>query len=133
MAAEMPARVEAVAGATVADFPWADAAAAVTALNAAASTLGTQLDARSTMLPTIVDWEGAYRHEFDGAYARITGTASGLKETLATQAYLAASVNDFRRWQAEGANQAQRSYNQAALESDPPASTTRRSGRNIPV
>lgn len=126
MAAEMPARVDAVAGAIVVEFPWADAAAAVTALNSAASTLGTQLDSRSTMLPTIVDWEGAYRHEFDGAYARITGTASGLKETLAT---LASSIVSG----AEGANQAQRSYNQAALEPDPPASATRRSGRNIPV
>jgi uncharacterized protein YukE len=126
MAAEMPARVEAVAGATVAEFPWADAAAAVTALNSAASTLGTQLDSRSRMLPSIVDWEGAYRHEFDGAYARITGTASGLKETLAT---LASSIVSG----AEGANQAQRSYNQAALEPEPPASATRRSGRNIPV
>jgi uncharacterized protein YukE len=126
MAAEMPARVEAVAGATVAEFPWAGAAAAVAALNTAASTLGTQLDARSTMLPTIVDWEGAYRHEFDGACARITGTASGLKETLAT---LASSIVSG----AEGANQAQRSHNQAALEPDPPTSTRRRPGRNIPV
>jgi len=126
MAAEMPARVEAVAGATVAEFPWAGAAAAVAALNTAASTLGTQLDARSTMLPTIVDWEGAYRHEFDGACARITGTASGLKETLAT---LASSIVSG----AEGANQAQRSHNQAALEPDAPTSTRRRPGRNIPV
>ena len=126
MAAEMPARVEAVAGATVVDFPWAAAAAAVTALNAAASTLGAQLDARSTMLPTIVDWHGAYRDEFDRAYGRITGTASGLKETLTT---LASSIVSG----AENANHAQRRYNQAALEPDPPASTTRRSGRNIPV
>jgi uncharacterized protein YukE len=126
MAAEIPARVEAVAGATVAEFPWADAAAAVAALNAAASILGTQLDTRSTMLPTIVDWEGAYRREFDGAYARITGTASGLKETLAT---LASSIVSG----AEDANQAQRTYNQAALEPDPSASTMRRSGHNIPV
>ena len=125
MAAEMPARVDAVAGATVVDFPWADAAAAVTALNTAASTLGTQLDSRSTMLPTIVDWVGAYRDEFDRAYVGITGTASGLKEALAT---LASSIVSG----AEAANQAQRSYNQAALEPDPPASTTRRSGRNIP-
>jgi uncharacterized protein YukE len=126
MAAEMPARVEAVAGATVADFPWADAAAAVTALNTAASTVGTQLDSRSTMLPAIVDWVGTYRDEFDRAYGRITGTASGLKETLAT---LASSIVSG----AEGANQAQRTYNQTALEPDSPASTTRRSGRNIPV
>jgi uncharacterized protein YukE len=126
MAAEMPARVEAVAGATVADFPWAAAAAAVTALSTAASTLGTQLDSRSTMLPTIVDWAGTYRDEFDRTYGRITGTASGLKETLAT---LASSIVSG----AETANQAQRSYNQAALEPDPPAATPRRSVRNIPV
>ncbi|MGH9288222.1 MAG: hypothetical protein ACRD0V_08040 [Acidimicrobiales bacterium] len=126
MAAEMPAKVEAVAGATVVDFPWVDAAAAVTVLNTAASTLGTQLDSRTTMLPTIVDWEGAYRDEFDRAYGRITGTASGLKETLAT---LASSIVSG----AEVANQAQRRYNQAAMEPDPPASTARRPGRNIPV
>jgi uncharacterized protein YukE len=126
MAAEMPARVEAVAGATVADFPWGAAAAAVAALNAAASTLGTQLESRSTMLPTIVDWAGTYRDEFDRGYGRITGTAAGLKETLAT---LASSIVSG----AEGANQAQRRYNQAALEPDPPASTTRPYGRNIPV
>jgi uncharacterized protein YukE len=126
MAAEMPARVEAVPGATVVDFPWADAAAAVTALTTAASTLGTQLDSRATMLPTIVDWKGTYRDEFDRAYGRITATATGLKEALAT---LASSIVSG----AEGANQAQRSYNQAALEPDPPASTARRAGRNIPV
>jgi uncharacterized protein YukE len=126
MAAEMPARVGAVAGAPVADFPWADAAAAVAALNTAARTLGAQLDSRSTMLPTIVDWAGTYRDEFDRAYGRITGTASGLKETLAT---LASSIVSG----AEDANQAQRSLNQAALEPDPTTSTTRRSGRNIPV
>jgi uncharacterized protein YukE len=126
MAAEMPAKVEAVAGATVAEFPWAEAAAAVTALNTAASTLGTQLDSRSTMLPTIVDWQGAYRDEFDRAYARITATASGLRQTLAT---LASSIVSG----AEGANEAQRRYNQAALEPDPAASVTRRTGGNIPV
>lgn len=126
MAAEMPAKVEAVAGATVADFPWTAAAAAVTALNTAASSLGTQLDSRATMLPAIADWEGAYRAEFDGAYGRIAATASGLRETLTT---LASSIVSG----ADEANQAQRRYNQAALEPDPPASSTRRSGRNIPV
>ena len=125
MAAEMPAKVEAVARATVADFPWAAAAAAVTALNAASSTLGTQLETRATMLPTLVDWVGTYRDEFDGANGRITGTASGVKETLAT---LASSIVSG----AEDANQAQRTYNQAALEPDPPT-PTRPAGNNIPV
>jgi uncharacterized protein YukE len=125
MAAEMPAKVEAVAGATVADFPWAAAAAAVTALNAAASTLGTQLETRASMLPTLVDWEGTYRDEFDGANARITSTASGLKETLASVASSIVSG-------AELANQAQQGYNQAALEPDPPT-PTRPAGANIPV
>ncbi|MGH9228603.1 MAG: hypothetical protein ACRD07_07680 [Acidimicrobiales bacterium] len=125
MAAEMPAKVEAVAGATVAQFPWAAAASAVAALNAAATTLGTQLESRATMLLTLTDWVGAYRDEFDGTYGRLTGTASGLKETLAT---LASSIVSG----AEDANQAQRGYNQAALEPDPPPST-RHSGRNIPV
>jgi uncharacterized protein YukE len=126
MAAEMPAKVEAVAGAAVADFPWAAAVSAVSALNAAATILGTQLDSRATMLPTLSNWVGAYRDEFDSAYGRITSTASGLKETLAT---LASSIVSG----AEAANLAQRSYNQAALEPDPPPSTTRGPGHNIPV
>lgn len=128
MAAEMPAKVDAVAGATVVDFPWSAATAAVTALNQAASTLGSQLEARATMLPTIVDWVGSFRDEFDGAYSRITGTGSGLRETLQT---LASSIVSG----AEDANQQQRTYNTAAQQQDTAATTPSGSGggRNIPI
>ena len=87
MAAEMPAKVEPVAGADVVDFPWAAARTAVSTLNAAASTLDSQLESRATMHPTISDWTGAYRTEFDTAHDRITTSAGGLKETLTRMAY----------------------------------------------
>jgi uncharacterized protein YukE len=86
MAAEMPAQVQPVDGAEVVDFPWASASSAVSALNAASSTLGSQLGARPGMLDTLNDWVGSYRDEFDPAYRRISSTASGLKETMATLA-----------------------------------------------
>ncbi|MGH9110881.1 MAG: hypothetical protein ACRDZN_01040 [Acidimicrobiales bacterium] len=127
MAAEMPTKVEAVTGAIVVDFPWTAASAAVTALQQASSTLGTQLESRATMLPTIVDWAGTYRDEFDRAYHRLTTTAASLKETLTS---LGSSIVSG----AEDANQRQRAYNTAALEPDPdPPTTTNRYGRNIPV
>lgn len=87
MAAEMPAKVEPVDGADVVDFPWAAARTAVSALNDAASTLDSQLEARATMHPTIGDWTGAYRTEFDATYTRITGAADGLKETITRMAF----------------------------------------------
>jgi hypothetical protein len=91
MAAEMPAKVEPVDGADVVDFPWGAARTAVSALNAAASTLDSQLDARVTMAPTIVDWAGTYRTEFDAAHTRITTAAVGLKETVTRMAFWIAS------------------------------------------
>lgn len=87
MAAEMPARVDAADGAEVVDFPWSAATRAVAALDAAASTLDTQLDIRAEMAPTIDDWSGTYRIEFDEAYARITGVAADVKETLTRVAF----------------------------------------------
>ncbi|HYZ99420.1 MAG TPA: hypothetical protein VE575_11755 [Acidimicrobiales bacterium] len=117
MAAEMPARVAAVDGAVVVDFPWTAAASAVAALNAASSTLGSQLDARAGMLGTLEDWEGTYRREFNGTHGRLTSTASGLKESLAT---LASSIVTG----AENANQQQRVNNTLAeeREAEPAAS-----------
>lgn len=104
MAAEMPVKVEPVDGADVVDFPWADARAAVAALNRAAATLGTQLETRASMGSTIADWTGAFRTEFDTALTRITGLASGLKETLTRMGYWIVSG-------AEAANQEQRTSN----------------------
>lgn len=104
MAAEMPVKVEPVDGAEVVDFPWGDARAAVGALNSAATTLGTQLETRASMGPTIADWTGTFRTEFDTALTRITGVASGLKETLTRMGYWIVSG-------AEAANQEQRTNN----------------------
>jgi hypothetical protein len=104
MASELPARVEAIEGARVVEFPWAAAGTALAALDAAASTLESQLGARPGMVDTLVDWVGSYRDEFDGAHQRITSTASGLKGTLAT---LASSIVTG----AESANQEQRQTN----------------------
>lgn len=104
MALELPARVEAVEGALVVEFPWAAAATAVAALDAASSTLESQLGARPGMIGTLDDWVGTYRDEFDEAHQRITSTASGLKGTLAT---LASSIVTG----AENANQEQRQNN----------------------
>lgn len=86
MAAQMPARTEPVDGAMVVDFPWDAATAAVNALNDAVSTLDSQLGARPGMVDTLSDWRGQFRDEFDDAHQRITSTASGLKETLASLA-----------------------------------------------
>jgi uncharacterized protein YukE len=112
MAAEMPAKVESVDGADAVDFPWSAAATAIGALNAASSTLGSQLEARATMTPRIVDWTGAFRSEFDGAHARVTSTASGLKETLTRMAFWIVSG-------AEAANDQQRTNNTNAALTQP--------------
>jgi uncharacterized protein YukE len=86
MASELPPRVEPIPGADVAVFPWGEAATALTAIDHAVATLGTQLESRSSMLPAIGDWAGAFREEFDRTYSQLTATAGGLKETLANLA-----------------------------------------------
>jgi hypothetical protein len=116
MGAEMPAQVQPVAGATRVDFPWAEATTAVAALNEAVSTLGSQLEARATLAPSIVDWLGTYRDEFDRADGRLTTTATGLRETLAATASWIVGG-------AESANAEQRRRNTLA-EQQPTATTT---------
>lgn len=113
MAAEMPAKVEPVDGADEVDFPWTQATTAVTALNQAASTLGTQLETRTEMTPTLVDWTGTFRDQFDAAATRITTTASGLKETLTRVAFWIVGG-------AEAANQQQRTNNDAVADQPVP-------------
>ena len=122
MAAEMPARVEAVENAVVVDFPWAAATSAVAALNAAVAALAPQMDTRAAMAPTLSDWRGAFRDEFDAAFGRITGTAHELKEAMARVASSIVSG-------AESANQEQRTNNARAAEPRVPAG----GGRQIPV
>ncbi len=112
MAAEMPTKVEPVDGAVAVDFPWGSATAAVGALNAVSATLGSQLEARATMTPTIVDWTGTFRTEFDSTHTRLTTTASGLKETLTRMAFWIVSG-------ADAANDQQRSNNANATQTQP--------------
>jgi uncharacterized protein YukE len=120
MAAEMPARVEAVENAVVVNYPWAAATSAVAALNAASSTLGEQLGTRAGMGGTLSDWVGTFRTDFDEAYQRITSTGSGLKERLSTLASQIVSG-------AEDANEEQRQNNYRAEHPPVPAG-----GRAIP-
>lgn len=109
MAAELPARVEAVENAVVVDFPWDAATSAVSALNEASSTLGTQLGARPDMVATLAEWEGSFRNDFNEAHGRITSAGSGLKERMTT---LASSIVSG----AEDANEEQRQNNARAEE-----------------
>jgi hypothetical protein len=111
MAAEMPARVAAVEGAYEVYFPWETATSAVSALNAASSTLDSQLGTRPDMVGTLGEWVGTYRDEFDDTHGRITSTASGLKDRLTTQASAIVAG-------AEDANQAQREHNYRAENPD---------------
>jgi hypothetical protein len=106
---DMPAPVVAEPGADIVPFPWAEATSAMAALHAAAATLRGQLDARSLLLPTIVDWEGSYRDDFDTAHTRLTTTAAGLAETLASRAGSIVSA-------AESAAAQQAANNTAAAE-----------------
>lgn len=116
MAVEMPARVEAAPEAVVVDFPWAAATSAVDKLNTGSSLLGGQLDTRAGMVVMLADWAGRFRDDFEAATQRLTPTAVGLKERLAT---LASSIVSG----AEDANQQQR-VNNARAESPQPAAAS---------
>jgi uncharacterized protein YukE len=120
MAAEMPARVEAVENAVVVNYPWDAATRAVAALNAAASTLDSQLGTRAGMVGTLSDWVGTFRTDFDEGYQRISSTGSGLKDRLTTLASQIVSG-------AEDANEEQRQNNTRAENASVPAG-----GRPVP-
>lgn len=114
MASEMPARVDAIDGAVVVDFPWEAATSAMAELDAASATLDSQLGTRADMAGTLDAWLGTYRDEFDDADGRMTSTASGLRESLATLASSivggAEDANEQQRaanWQAENVDAAQ--------------------------
>lgn len=86
MAAEMPERVAAAAGATVVSFPWLAAGEAVSALNAAAAVLSAHGEARVAMEPALAEWAGSYRHDFDLAYSDVMTALGGVQEALALRA-----------------------------------------------
>jgi uncharacterized protein YukE len=112
MAAEMPARVQPVENAVVVNYPWDAATSAVAALNAAASTLDSQLGTRAGMVGTLTDWIGTFRTDFDEAYQRISSTGTGLKDRLNTLASQIVSG-------AEDANEEQRQNNTRAEQAVP--------------
>jgi uncharacterized protein YukE len=86
MAVEMPEPVAAAEGAEPVIFPWTQATEAVAALNAAATTLSGQCEARADEHPTLAEWRGGYRDEFDVTYQGVMTEAAGLQETLLTRA-----------------------------------------------
>lgn len=83
---EMPRRVWPVAGARTVRFPWSPAQTALTALSDARSTLSATLDTRAWDALLATGWEGAYRDEFDDAYARLCAAAGELVERAGARA-----------------------------------------------
>ena len=83
---EMPARVEAVPGATQVAFPWATATTVLDLLHDAAATLAAHLEARPAMVATIADWTGAYRDAFDEVHARLLAAATATVEAVGLRA-----------------------------------------------
>jgi hypothetical protein len=121
MAAEMPTRVDPAPGASQVEFPWEAASAAVAALNAAESMLGSQLGERPAMIETIVDWEGRYRDQFDRKDTQIREQdGPPLREDLAR---LASSIVS----EAESTNEEQRNNNLIA-EQEPDGLVSPRAG-----
>jgi hypothetical protein len=87
MATEMPERVEPIAGAVEVEFPWAEARAAVTALDAAAARLEDQLGQRPGMVDEpLHQWEGAYRDQFNDGHSRLLTYGSYVKGNLRSYA-----------------------------------------------
>lgn len=79
---ELPDPVAAAPGATVVDFPWAAAGAAIAQLDAAATELANQLTGRAEMHPRLTDWQGRHRHDFGETYEDLVTRAEGIIETL---------------------------------------------------
>jgi uncharacterized protein YukE len=67
-------------------FPWSPAQTALTALSDARSTLSATLDTRAWDALLATGWEGAYRDEFDDAYARLCAAAGELVERAGARA-----------------------------------------------
>jgi uncharacterized protein YukE len=80
MLVEMPRRVWPAVGARMVRFPWSPARTVLTALSDARSTLSATLDTRGWNAVLATGWEGAYRDEFDDAYARLCAAAAELVE-----------------------------------------------------
>jgi len=86
MPGEMPRRVWPASAAHTVPFPWSQARAVITALTDARSTLSLTLDSRAWNALLVTAWEGAYRDEFDEAYARLCAAADELRERAGPRA-----------------------------------------------
>jgi uncharacterized protein YukE len=78
----MPDPVEPAPGAEVVEFPWSEASSAVAELDSAATELDNQGLSRASLYPSLDEWEGQYRDDFDETYDSLMSTASGIVETL---------------------------------------------------
>jgi len=83
---EMPRRVWPAPAARTVCFPWSQAVAVIAALTDARSTLSVTLDSRAWNALLVTAWEGAYRDEFDEAYARLCAAAGDLLERAGPRA-----------------------------------------------
>lgn len=87
MLVEMPRRVWPTPAARTVPFPWSQARAVITALTDARSTLSLTLDSRAWNALLVTSWQGAYRDEFDQAYARLCAAAGDLLERAGARAH----------------------------------------------
>lgn len=108
----MPEPVEAAVGAEQVDFPWFRATEAVGALNAAASTLTGQVEARERLHDVLTEWTGGYRDEFDLAYDDVMTEGTSLQEALLLRAGAIADA-------AIAANELQTAYNNRPVATHP--------------
>jgi uncharacterized protein YukE len=83
---QLPDPVAPASGAEVVDFPRAAASGAIAELDAAATELANQLSGRALLHPSLVDWEGRHREDFDATYEALMSQAEGIVETLGSVA-----------------------------------------------
>ena len=86
MLVEMPGRVWPAAGAHTVPFAWSPACAVLTALAEARTALSLDLESRAWNALLVTGWEGAFRDEFDEAYARLCAAAGDLVERAGRRA-----------------------------------------------
>jgi hypothetical protein len=86
MLVEMPRRVWPLPGVQTVPFPWALARSVLIALTDARTTLSLTLDTHTWNALLITGWQGAYRDEFDEAYARLCAAARDLLDRAVSRA-----------------------------------------------
>jgi hypothetical protein len=107
MLVEIPGRVQPAAGARAVPFPWSPAGTVLAALADARSALSLTLDTRAWNAFLVTCWEGAFRDEFDEAYARVCAATGDLVERARSRAEAVVDA-------ADDANRAQRLENDRA-------------------